>query len=128
MQINLPSVVEEIRLVSDAYEQALIANDLDTIASYFLDHSSTLRFGVAENLYGYAAIDAFRRSRPAGGLSRTRTNVLITTFGQDFAVYNCEDRRESSDRIGRTSQTWVRVAGAWKIVSAHVSLIGPPSA
>jgi hypothetical protein len=34
-----------------------------------------------------------------------------------------EFQREGSDRIGRQSQTWVRLPGGWRVVAAHVSLI-----
>jgi hypothetical protein len=47
----------------------------------------------------------------------------ITSFGRDMAVANIEFRREGSDRIGRQSQTWVRMPEGWRVVSAHVSLM-----
>jgi hypothetical protein len=31
--------------------------------------------------------------------------------------------REGSDKIGRQSQTWVRLPAGWRVVSAHVSLV-----
>jgi hypothetical protein len=86
-----------------------------------------VRFGVGENLYGIEAIRAFRKARPAVGLMRTLQNTTITTFGADFATAMTEFRREGSERIGRQSQTWVRVAGpggdGWRVVAAHVSLL-----
>ena len=40
-----------------------------------------------------------------------------------------EFRRVGGTRLGRQSQTWVRLPGAplaWCVVAAHVSLIDPP--
>ena len=36
-----------------------------------------------------------------------------------------EFRRDGSARIGRQSQTWVRIAEGWRVVAAHVSLLAP---
>ena len=47
-----------------------------------------------------------------------------TTYGQDFATANVEFQRESSPRPGRQSQTWMRTAAGWRVVAAHVSLLG----
>ena len=54
---------------------------------------------------------------------RTVTARQVTTFGRDMAVANIEFRREGSERIGRQSQTWVRMPVGWRVVSAHVSLM-----
>ena len=48
---------------------------------------------------------------------------VSTTYGEDFATTNIEFRREGSARIGRQSQTWVRMPEGWRVVSAHVSLM-----
>jgi hypothetical protein len=34
-----------------------------------------------------------------------------------------EFRRDGSTRVGRQSQTWVRLPEGWRVVAAHVSLI-----
>ena len=36
-------------------------------------------------------------------------------------------RRSGSPKIGRQSQTWVRLPAGWQVVAAHVSLIDPPA-
>jgi hypothetical protein len=82
-----------------------------------------LRYGVGENLYGAAAIAAFRAARPAVGLDREVLRTAITTFGRDFATTNIEFRRVGSARIGRQSQTWLRTPQGWRVVAAHVSLL-----
>ena len=52
----------------------------------FWNAPETVRYGVGENLYGYAAIKAFRAARPAHGLDREITARRITSFGRDFAA------------------------------------------
>jgi hypothetical protein len=34
-----------------------------------------------------------------------------------------EFQREGQARVGRQSQTWVRMPQGWRVVAAHVSLI-----
>ncbi len=129
MEINRPDVMAELEAVFDAYERALVGNDVAVLDELFWDSPLTLRYGAGENLYGHAAIKAFRAARPAQGLDRTITARQITTFGTDFAVADIEFQRAGSDRIGRQSQTWVRMPGVgWRVVAAHVSLMAgtPP--
>ena len=119
--INLPDVLAEVNAVFDAYEQALVTNDVAVLDELFWQSPLTLRYGAGENLYGFDAIQAFRLGRPAVNLMRTVTARQVTTFGRDMAVANIEFRREGSERIGRQSQTWVRMPEGWRVVSAHVS-------
>lgn len=123
MDINLPDVLQAVQAASDRYEQALVGNDVAVLDELFWDSPHTLRYGVGENLYGYAAIQAFRAARPATGLARTVLRSCITTYGQDFATVNIEFQRTGSPHTGRQSQTWLRTAAGWKVVSAHVSLL-----
>ena len=122
--INLPAVLAEVEAAFAAYERALVTNDVPVLDRLFWDSPHTLRYGAGENLYGYDAIRAFRQGRPAVNLEREITAKAITTFGQDFAVANVEFRRAGSDRTGRQSQTWARLPEGWRVVSAHVSLMG----
>lgn len=119
--VNLPEVVAEVEAVFAQYEAALVSNDVATLDLLFWNHATTLRYGATENLYGYAEIAAFRAQRPSLGLARTLTRRSLTTFGHDFAVANIEFVRDGSTRIGRQSQTWVRLAEGWRVVAAHVS-------
>lgn len=121
IEINLPDVVAEVQMVFERYEAALVSNDVATLDELFWNSAHTIRYGVAENLYGYAAIAAFRSARPSAGLERTLANTVITTYGRDFATANTEFQR--SGRQGRQSQTWVRMPEGWRVVSAHVSLL-----
>ncbi|WP_213958469.1 MULTISPECIES: oxalurate catabolism protein HpxZ [unclassified Variovorax] len=122
--INLPDVLAEVEAVFAQYQQALVSNDVPVLDMLFWNSPHTLRYGASENLYGYDAIRDFRKGRPAVNLEREITATSVTSFGQDFAVTNVEFRRAGSDRIGRQSQTWVRMPEGWRVVSAHVSLMG----
>jgi hypothetical protein len=124
IEIDDPAVLAEVSEAFAAYEAALMANDVAALDALFWDDPRTLRYGVGENLYGYAAIAQFRRDRPGGSPQRVLSNTVITTFGADFATANTEFEREGGGRVGRQSQTWVRTDAGWKIVAAHVSMMG----
>jgi len=49
---------------------------------------------------------------------------VIATFGTDFATVNAEFQRVGADKPGRQSQNWVRFPEGWRVVSAHISLLG----
>lgn len=96
MDINLPDVLAEVTSCSNRYEQALVSNDVATLDELFWDSPHTLRYGVTENLYGYAEIGAFRAARPAQGLQRTVLKTVITTYGRDTATVNMETQINST--------------------------------
>jgi ketosteroid isomerase-like protein len=124
MDIDLPEVVAEVRAAFERYEQALVANDIAALDAMFHDDPRTIRYGGAENLYGYEAIEAFRAARSPVGLARALSKTVITTYGRDFAVASTLFRRASTPgKVGRQMQTWVRLAQGWRVVAAHVSLI-----
>ncbi len=125
MTINLPDVLAEVQAVFAQYERALVGNDVAELDRLFWESPHTLRYGVAENLYGIDEIRAFRQARPAIGLEREVLRTVITTFGRNFATANIEFRRSGAQRSGRQSQTWVRMPHGWCVVAAHVSLVGP---
>lgn len=124
MDINLPDVLAEVTAQFQRYEKALTGNDVAVLDELFWDSPHTLRYGATENLYGYAAIQDFRASRPSQGLERELLKVAITTYGRDFATANCEFQRAGGSKTGRQSQTWMRTPHGWRVVSAHVSLLG----
>jgi hypothetical protein len=123
LEINLPDVLAEVTHAFERYERALVSNDVAVLDELFYNSPHTIRYGAGENLYGYAQIQAFRAARPAKGLARALSRTHITTYGKDFATANTEFRRDSTPRVGRQSQTWVRTPQGWRVVSAHVSLM-----
>jgi Protein of unknown function (DUF3225) len=124
MDINLSDVLAEVTHQFACYEQALLINDVVVLDELFWNSLHTLRYGATENLYGHAAICGFRAGRPAQGLERAVLHTVITTFGRDFATANVEFQRVNSSKPGCQSQTWVRTAEGWRVVAAHVSLLG----
>lgn len=123
LDIDISEVVAELTAAFDAYERALIGNDIAALNSMFWDAPQTLRYGVREHerLYSHAEIAQFRIARGPIDRRRTLRNRRIITFGRDFGVANTEYIPAGSDKIGRQSQTWIRTDGGWRIVSAHVS-------
>ena len=121
MEINIPEVVAEVTAAFERYEAALVANDVAVLDELFWDSSLTLRYGIAENLHGYDEIKAYRAARPSVGLARELERTVITAYGRDMATANTLFRR--GGRLGRQSQTWVRMPEGWRVVAAHVSLL-----
>lgn len=122
MDINTPEVVAELRDAFDAYETALVENDVETLDRLFWNSDDVVRYGPKEALYGQDEILAFRKARPSVGLHRTRTKTVVTTFGTSFGTAFTEFLRPGQERTGRQSQTWVRLPEGWRVVAAHVSL------
>jgi ketosteroid isomerase-like protein len=120
MHINTSQVLTEVRAVFERYEQAVAHNDVAVLDELFWNNPLTLRYGIAENLYGFNSIQSFRASR-SKGVERILNNTVITTYGSDFATANTEFQSAGNPRNGRQSQTWIRTADGWRIVSAHVS-------
>ncbi len=123
MTVNIPEVLEEIKISFYKYEKALNENDLAVLNELFWNSPYTLRYGISEQLYGYEAIKGFRSGRPAVDLRRELLKVVITTYGRDFATASCEYRRLETGRHGRQMQTWMRTDDGWRVVAAHVSLL-----
>jgi hypothetical protein len=123
MIINDPETFAALSAAFARYEQALMHNDLPMLDSLFWGSERTVRYGVGENLYGFAAIREFRVHRPGGSPPRVLRNTVITTYGTDFGTANTEFVRVNSTLIGRQSQSWVRMAEGWRVVAAHVSVM-----
>ena len=124
MVIDDPATRAEVEAAFAAYETALVGNDVTALDSFFWRSGKAIRYGVAENLHGHAAIAAFRAGRASTGLERTLDRTTITTFGTDFATASTLFRRPGAPgRVGRQMQSWARLPEGWRIVAAHVSLI-----
>jgi hypothetical protein len=124
MDVDLPDVITEVHTAFDAYEKALMTNDVPALDASFHEDPRTIRYGMNENLYGHSEIRSFRAARSPLALVRTLSRTVITTYGRDFAVASTLFERPSAPgKIGRQMQTWVRFANGWRVVAAHVSLI-----
>ena len=127
MKINDPAIVAEVTAAFERYEAAFVANDMVTLDSLFVAHPGTVRFGVAENLYGIDAIRAYRRTVRPVGLERQLVDTVITTYGTDCAVASTLFYRDSAPgKVGRQMQTWIRTEDGWRVAAAHVSVIDEP--
>ena len=129
MDINRPDVLAEITAAFDRYEAALVSNDIAALDAFFWDSPSTVRYGAGENLVGIDAIRRFRAARPSAGLARTLRRTVITTYGRDCATAMTEFVRPAFEydgqltRVGRQSQTGIRLPAGWRVVAAHVSVL-----
>ncbi len=124
MEIDLPEVVAEVTAEFARYEKALVSNDVATLDAIFRKDPRTIRYGGAENLYGYAEIAAFRAARSPAGLARRLAKTVISTYGRDHAIASTLYYRTTMPgNVGRQMQAWVRFPEGWRVVAAHVSVI-----
>ena len=124
LQINIPAVLAEVEAVFARYEDALVNNKVDVLDELFWDSPTTVRYGIAENLYGIEEIRTYRSGRSPTSLARRLERTVITTYGLEMATAMTEFHRPGNPKIGRQSQTWIRFPQGWRVVAAHVSFIG----
>lgn len=129
MEIDIPEVRAEVEAAFARYEQALVTNDVATLAEMFWADPRTIRYGGGgENLYGIDEISAFRAGRSPAGLARTTERTVVTTYGRDFATASTLFRRTTAPgKVGRQMQTWVRLPQGWRVVAAHISILAEPA-
>lgn len=127
MEIDLPEVVAEVKAAFEIYEKAVTANTVAVLDASFNEDPRTIRYGIGENLYGFAEIHAFRSSRSVANMERTIDRTVITTYGRDFATASTLFYRKTvPGKVGRQMQSWVKFPDGWKVVAAHVSVIEEP--
>ncbi|MET0363734.1 MAG: AtzH-like domain-containing protein, partial [Sphingobium sp.] len=123
MLIDESDALATLTAASDAYERALHHNDLAALDTLFWEDVRTIRFGARENLHGIEEIRAFRMARPGGAPARENLRRDVTLFGPDHGHCAIEFRYRDSGVVGRQTQMWARIDGAWRVVAAHVSLL-----
>jgi len=123
LPVDESQVLAELTAAFEAYELALIRNDIEAVNDLFWNDARTVRYGTraVERQHGHNEIAEFRIRRGAVNQSRELTNQRITSFGRDFGVATTEFRATGSNKIGRQTQIWIRTPQGWKIASAHVS-------
>jgi hypothetical protein len=127
LAIDLPDVVAEVKAAYDRYNDAVNTGNIAVMNSTFRNDSRTIRYGQAENLYGYKEIEGFRAAARPLDPPRTLSKTLITTYGRDYAVASTLTYRANlPGKVGRQMQTWVRFPDGWHVVAAHVSTIDEP--
>ena len=89
MEINIPDVLLDLTKAFNQYEEALLSNQPEILNELFWRSPLTIRYGVAENLYGYDAIVGYRNTRASQGGAPPRRdeenggNDLRTRFWHD---------------------------------------------
>ena len=121
--INLSDVLIDLDNAFNQYEEALIQNNIPVLDKFFWDNPGTVRYGIAENLYGGDEIRAYRKSCNPVPPGRRITQKNIISFGHNFGIVSVEFTSPDSEHSGRQMQTWVLFPEGWKIVAAHVSVI-----
>jgi ketosteroid isomerase-like protein len=112
-------VIAEVGAAFEAYEKALIRNDVDAIIGFFADDA--VRYGLDDMQIGLAEQRRWRLAQPPLPAGRWLKDTIIQAYGRDTAVVNTLFGYPGSAVLGRQSQTWVRLPLGWRIVAAHVS-------
>ena len=123
LEVNRPEVVDEITLLFETSEAALVDKNIEVLDNTFWGSEHTIRYAMHENGYGFDEIHQHRVSRKKGpGIKEERRRLEILTLGDRFATVNLEFKIRGTEGIGRQSQTWVKFpTTGWKVVTAHVS-------
>jgi hypothetical protein len=122
--LDHPDVVAEVSRAFERYEAALRAHDLVALDAFFWEDQRAVRYGLAEHGYGAAAIRAQRRRMAPVWPARRLARTVVTAFGRDVATVSTEFLGDDAGRVGRQTQTWVRLACGWRVAVAHVSIAG----
>src|SRR3546814_2862481 len=83
MLINDPETLASVTAAFEAYEHALMTNDIDALDALFWPSEFTVRIGPGQNLYGIAAIQAFRTARVGGSPPRSLLKTVITSRSEE---------------------------------------------
>ena len=113
----------EVAALFDAYEEALVANDVEAMDAAFWDDPRVVRFGIAEVQVGIEAIRQWRRTANPVPKDRRITSRHVLVLAPDVVAVDITFRNGDAPGVGRQSQTWQRIDGTWRIVRAHVSMI-----
>jgi Asp-tRNA(Asn)/Glu-tRNA(Gln) amidotransferase A subunit family amidase len=109
----------DLRAAFEAYERAVVENDLPAMDAAFADGPGVLRGDGAGLLVGKDAIRAFRTGR--GGVSaRTIHSIHYRPLADDAALLMSVSRYAGGGS-GLQTQVWQRLDGAWRITAAHVT-------
>jgi hypothetical protein len=119
MEIDRPDVVAEVTAAFEAYERALVANDVGAMLGFFAGRA--LRYGISDQQTGLDEQRRWREAQPPLPAGRHLKDTAVQAYGRDTAVVTTLFGYPGSDVLGRQSQTWVRLPSGWRIVHAHVS-------
>ncbi|WP_165067940.1 AtzH-like domain-containing protein [Marisediminicola senii] len=108
----------------EAYEAALMANDVEALDAFFAPGPDTLRGDASGVLVGHDRIAAFR-ARRGGTPRRSIHSTHVRAIDDDHALVVTVGAPVRGGR-GQQTQLWRRDAAGWLIDVAHVS--APPPA
>ncbi|MGX6602171.1 AtzH-like domain-containing protein [Micromonosporaceae bacterium Da 78-11] len=126
MELDRPEVIAEVTAAFDAYERALVANDVPEILGFFAPRA--VRFGIADQQVGLDEQARWRLAQPPLPPGRHLKDTIIQGYGDSAAVVTTLFGYPGRDVLGRQTQTWVRLEEGWRIVTAHVSEPAGPAA
>lgn len=119
------SSVDQVLAAFAAYERALADHDVQALNAFFVDSSSTRRFGVDDEQVGFEQICIWRRTCDPVPPGRYLEGTLAQPLGEDVVVVTTRFGYGDAPATGRQTQVWVREARAaaptWLIAAAHVS-------
>ncbi len=122
--MSLALVEAEVRALFEAYEDALIRNDVAAMDAVFWDSPDVVRYGIVEIQYGIDAVKAWRASATPVPEGRVREQTRVTALSETCVLVSTLFRYPGVvGQIGRQSQTWAKLPEGWRIVHAHVSTI-----
>ena len=103
----------------EAYERAILANDLEALDAAFARRPTTMRGDAAGLLVGHDSISDFRGLRggvPPREIIRLESRIL----GPDVVLLVSVSRYRDGGQ-GLQTQIWERIDGSWLITAAHVT-------
>lgn len=124
----------DLRAAFEAYERAIVANDLDALDAFFAPGPETLRGDPGGLLVGHDAISGFRSLR--GGVpAREIADVHYRPLARGFRPDAADDAASVDGDVallmsvsvftgggrGLQTQVWQRIDGRWVITAAHVT-------
>lgn len=122
VKVVSPSPVPEGLLAAvDAYETALLANDVATLDALFAPGPDTVRGDGTTLLVGHDAIAGFRSGRAVIPTRRV-AELHVRPVADDAALVMASTEEPSSGATGLQTQLWQRLDGDWKVTAAHVTL------
>jgi ketosteroid isomerase-like protein len=119
----LTHAAAEVTAGSDAYEEALRRNDVNSLNAAFLHSDEVVRFGIRDMQFGSVELLAWRAGAPAIDPRRRCLSRTVLALAPTVVAVDIVFRDGDEPLTGRQSQTWVRTADGWRIARAHVSVV-----
>lgn len=122
VEVVSPAPVPEGLLAAfDAYETALLANDVAVLDALFAPGPDTVRGDGTTLLVGHDAIAGFRSGRAVIPTRRV-AELHVRPVADDAALVMASTEEPSTGATGLQTQLWQRLDGDWKVTAAHVTL------